>query len=81
MEIEGRHQCRTRQPGERRPDADNRTRTLVSLTHDGWELFTSSVREADVVESDVLRGLDARERGELARLLEEVIAELDDVEA
>ena len=66
---------------ERRPDAGNRTRTLVSLTHDGWELFTSSVRESDVVESDVLRGLDAGERDELARLLEEVIAELDDVEA
>lgn len=66
---------------ERRPDADNRTRTLVSLTQDGWELFTQSIRESDVVESDVLRGLDAEERGELARLLEEVIAELDDVDA
>ena len=66
---------------ERRPDADNRTRTLVSLTQDGWELFTQSIRESDVVESDVLRGLDADERAELARLLEEVIAELDDVDA
>lgn len=65
---------------ERRPDTGNRTRTLVSLTSDGWDLFTSSVRESDVVESDVLRGLDARERRELARLLEEVIAELDDVD-
>jgi DNA-binding MarR family transcriptional regulator len=66
---------------ERRPDADNRTRTLVSLSPDGWELFTQSIRQSDVVESDVLRGLDAEERGELARLLEEVIAELDDVDA
>jgi DNA-binding MarR family transcriptional regulator len=65
---------------ERRPDADNRTRTLVSLTQDGWELFSQSIRESDVVESDVLRGLDADERDELARLLEEVIAELDDVD-
>jgi DNA-binding MarR family transcriptional regulator len=64
---------------ERRPDADNRTRTLVSLTQDGRELFTQSIRESDVVESDVLRGLEADERVELARLLEVVIAELDDV--
>lgn len=65
---------------ERRPDADNRTRTLVSLTPDGRELFTQSIRESDVVETDVLRGLSAKERSELARLLEEVIAELDDVD-
>ena len=31
-----------------------------------------------MVESDVLRGLDTGERGELARLLEGVIAHLDD---
>ncbi|KGN38696.1 MarR family winged helix-turn-helix transcriptional regulator [Knoellia subterranea] len=66
---------------QRRPDADNRTRTLVSLTPDGWELFTQSIRESDVVESDVLRGLSATERRELARLLEDVITHLDDVEA
>lgn len=65
---------------ERRPDADNRTRTLVSLTPDGRELFTQSIRESDVVETDVLRGLSATERSELARLLEEVIAQLDDVD-
>ncbi|EAP99114.1 putative MarR-family transcriptional regulator [Janibacter sp. HTCC2649] len=66
---------------QRRPDADNRTRTLVSLTPDGWQVFTQSIRESDVVESDVLRGLSADERGELARLLEGVIAHLDDVDA
>lgn len=66
---------------ERRPDVGNRTRTLVSLTPDGRELFTQSIRESDVVESDVLRGLTAEERGELARLLEVVIARLDDVDA
>lgn len=63
---------------ERRPDADNRTRTLVSLTPEGWDLFTQSIRESDMVESDVLRGLAAQERGDLARLLEVVIAHLDD---
>jgi len=66
---------------ERRPDVGNRTRTLVSLTADGRELFTQSIRESDVVETDVLRGLSTQERSELARLLEEVIAELDEVEA
>ncbi|MFC7488758.1 MarR family winged helix-turn-helix transcriptional regulator [Knoellia sp. CPCC 206453] len=66
---------------QRRPDTDNRTRTLVSLTPVGWQVFTQSVRESDVVESDVLGGLSAAERGELARLLEGVIAHLDDVDA
>ena len=66
---------------ERRPDSGNRTRTLVSLTPDGRELFTQSIRASDVVESDVLRGVTAQERSELARLLEDVIARLDEVEA
>lgn len=66
---------------DRRPDVDNRTRTLVSLTPDGWELFTQSIRESDMVESDVLRGLNKGERDELARLLEGVIAHLDDDDA
>lgn len=65
---------------QRRPDPDNRTRVRVSLTKDGWDLFSDSVRESDVVESDVLRGLKASERRELARLLEEVIAHLDDTD-
>lgn len=66
---------------ERRPDEDNRTRILVSLTPEGRELFTQSIRESDVVESDVLRGLTAADRDELARLLEVVITSLDDVDA
>ena len=65
---------------QRRPDASNRTRTLVSLTTEGWNLFSSAVRESNVVESDTLRGLSTAERHELARLLEIVIAGLDDVE-
>lgn len=64
---------------ERRPDPGNRTRTLVSLTHDGWELFSLAIRESNVVESDTLRGLDADERTELARLLEVVLAGLDEI--
>ncbi|MDN5798038.1 MAG: MarR family transcriptional regulator [Intrasporangium sp.] len=62
----------------RRPDPTNRTRTLVSLTHDGWELFSHSTRESNVVESETLRDLDDGERVELARLLEVVITGLDE---
>jgi DNA-binding MarR family transcriptional regulator len=63
---------------ERRPDTANRTRTLVSLTHDGWELFSQAIRESNVVESDTLRGLDDHERVELARVLEVVLSGLDE---
>jgi DNA-binding MarR family transcriptional regulator len=66
---------------QRRPDESNRTRTLVSLTTDGWALFSAAVRESNVVESDTLRDLSDTERHELARLLEIVIAGLDDIEA
>jgi DNA-binding MarR family transcriptional regulator len=66
---------------KRTPDHTNRTRTLVSLTKDGWALFSAAVRESNVVESDTLRGLTDAERHELGRLLEIVIAGLDDIEA
>ncbi|WP_127794867.1 MarR family winged helix-turn-helix transcriptional regulator [Agromyces sp. LHK192] len=66
---------------ERTPDADNRTRVLVNLTDDGWQLFSVAIRGSDVVETDVLQDLSDAERAELARLLEVVIARLDDVEA
>jgi DNA-binding MarR family transcriptional regulator len=66
---------------ERTPDAENRTRILVGLTSAGWEFFSLAIRGSDVVESDVLQDLSDAERGELARLLEVVIARLDDVEA
>lgn len=65
---------------KRTPDRANRTRTLVSLTKDGWALFSAAVRESNVVESDTLRGLTETERHELGRLLEIVIAGLDDIE-
>ena len=66
---------------KRTPDQTNRTRTLVSLTKAGWALFSAAVRESNVVESDTLRGLTDAERNELGRLLEIVIAGLDDIEA
>ncbi len=66
---------------ERAPDTTNRTRTFVTLTEDGWELFSLAIRGSDVVESDVLKDLSDTERSELARLLEVVIARLDDIEA
>jgi DNA-binding MarR family transcriptional regulator len=66
---------------KRTPDKTNRTRILVSLTAAGWDLFSSAIREADVVESDTLRRLSDAERAELGRLLEIVIAGLDDIEA
>ncbi|ADU49874.1 MarR family winged helix-turn-helix transcriptional regulator [Intrasporangium calvum] len=65
----------------RSPDEANRTRTLISLTGDGWDLFSEAIRESNVVESDILRGLTADERAELAGLLERVIEQLDRVEA
>lgn len=66
---------------ERSPDAGNRTRVFVNLTEEGWQLFSLAIRGSSVVETDVLQDLSDAERGELARLLEVVIARLDDVEA
>ncbi|KRC61400.1 DNA-binding MarR family transcriptional regulator [Agromyces hippuratus] len=66
---------------ERAADPDNRTRILVSLTEEGWGLFSQAIRDSDVVESDVLQDLGDTERAELARLLEVVIARLDDIDA
>ena len=64
----------------REHDPSNRTRVLVTLTPQGWDMFTAAIRQADVVESDTLRPLSDEERRELARLLEIVIAGLDDIE-
>ncbi len=63
---------------EREPDQDNRTRILVHLTRDGWEMFRQVVRHSDMVESDVLSHLPAGQRDKLAHLLELAIAGLDD---
>jgi DNA-binding MarR family transcriptional regulator len=62
----------------READPTNRTRVLVRLTQAGYEIYTAAIRDADLVESDVLRSLSAREVGVLAGLLESVISGLDD---
>jgi len=64
----------------RAPDPRNRTRVLVILTDVGWRVFEAAVRQADIVESDVLAVLSARQRKQLAALLEVVIAGLDDLD-
>ncbi|NNG39478.1 winged helix-turn-helix transcriptional regulator [Flexivirga sp. ID2601S] len=63
---------------ERNPDPTNRTRILVRLTEQGWQMFQQVVRESDVVESDVLARVPERDRERLAKLLELAIAGLDD---
>jgi DNA-binding MarR family transcriptional regulator len=62
-----------------RRDADpaNRTRVLVRLSDEGWELFAAAIREANVVESDVVAPLTERQTRELAGLLEKLIEGLD----
>lgn len=60
----------------RAADPTNRTRVRVTLTEAGWELFAHAIREANVVESDVLHGLGVRKREQLADLLEEVLSGL-----
>ncbi|CCH72361.1 putative MarR-family transcriptional regulator [Nostocoides australiense Ben110] len=61
----------------REPDQVKRTRVLVTLTEAGWELFAQAVREANVVESDVLADLRPEQRTTLADLLEVVLEGLD----
>ena len=62
----------------RTTDPGNRTRVLVSLTRDGWDMFSAAIKESDMVESDVLSPLTTAEREQLASLLEQVIAGLDE---
>ena len=59
---------------ERSTDPDNRTRMVVSLTRDGWELFRTAVLEAEREEAGVFAPLTDDERTELARLLEKALA-------
>jgi len=61
----------------REPDQVKRTRVLVTLTEAGWELFAQAIREANVVESDVLADLRPEQRTTLADLLEVVLEGLD----
>jgi DNA-binding MarR family transcriptional regulator len=54
-------------------DPDNRTRSKVSLTRAGRELFRRAVLDADVAESEVLSSLNARDQRQLADLLEKLL--------
>lgn len=63
---------------ERSPDPTNRTRILVGLTGNGWELYGATIRESNLVESDLMRGLTSRQVDELGYLLEKLMAGLDD---
>lgn len=61
---------------QRTPDASKRTRILVTLTPTGWELYDTVIREAHLVEADLMRGLTARQVDDLAYLLEELLSGL-----
>jgi len=62
----------------RSADPENRVRVRVRLTDAGYGLYAQAVREADVVEADLLAGLTPKQVQTLAELLERVIAGLDD---
>ena len=62
----------------RSTDPDNRVRVRVELTDAGYGLYAQAIREADLVEADLLAGLTPRQVQTLAGLLERVIAGLDD---
>ena len=63
---------------DRTTDPSNRTRVLVGLTEHGWQLYGTTIRESNLVEADLRRGLTARQVEELAHLLEKLLAGLDD---
>ena len=63
---------------ERESDPNNRTRVLVRLTDAGYHLYAKAIREADLVETDVLASLNDDQIHALGDLLERVIAGLDD---
>jgi DNA-binding MarR family transcriptional regulator len=58
---------------QREPDPDNRTRMVVTLTRDGWELFRRAVLDVETEEAEVLATLTEAERGTLADLLEKAM--------
>jgi DNA-binding MarR family transcriptional regulator len=62
----------------RSADPENRVRVRVRLTDAGYGLYAQAIREADLVEADLLAGLTAKQVQTLAELLERVIAGLDD---
>jgi DNA-binding MarR family transcriptional regulator len=62
---------------ERQADPLNRTRVLVRLTDEGYHLYAKAIREANLIEADVLASLDDDQIDALGDLLERVIAGLD----
>ena len=64
----------------RSADPDNRVRVRVRLTDAGYGLYAQAIREADLVEADLLAGLSSKQVQTLAELLERVIAGLDDAD-
>ena len=64
----------------RSADPDNRVRVRVRLTDAGYSLYAQAIREADLVEADLLAGLTPKQVQTLANLLERVIAGLDDAD-
>lgn len=65
---------------ERSADPGNRVRVQVRLTDGGYRLYAQAIREANLVEADVLAGLTARQVQALGDLLEKVLAGLDDAD-
>ncbi|WP_375433062.1 MarR family winged helix-turn-helix transcriptional regulator [uncultured Friedmanniella sp.] len=61
----------------RDPDPDNRTRVLVRLTDQGYALYAAAIRDANLVESDLLHSLSKAEVDQLGGLLEKVLSGLD----
>jgi DNA-binding MarR family transcriptional regulator len=61
----------------RAADPDNRTRVLVRLADPGWQLFATSIQQANIVESEVLSGLTEHQQRTLAQLLERILTNLD----
>ena len=64
----------------RSADPTNRVRVWVSLTDAGYGLYARAIREADVVEADLLAGLTPRQERTLAELLEKILAGLDEAD-
>ena len=62
----------------RTTDPTKRSRILVGMTESGWALYGSTIRESNLVESDLMRGLTARQVDDLAYLLEKLLAGLDE---
>lgn len=65
---------------ERSADPGNRVRVQVRLTDGGYRLYAQAIREANLVEADVLAGLTAPQVQALGDLLEKVLAGLDDAD-